>query len=189
MRIFIGIDFDKKHKEQLAKLQQLIVSKCSGGVFTAAENFHLTLHFIGEIEKDQLGAIERGLAQGAKETEAFDLTLQGFGTFRKGRTAIPWLGVQEGIEPLNRLHHSLGNRLETIGYKKESRPFHPHVTFGRKVRLRTVDEQELEEVLGNQKVRVRVASFEIMESLRKEEKLIYPVLTKFTLKQSALKKG
>ena len=51
--------------------------------------------------------------------------------FRKPRVA--WLGCSETPDALAALQQQLGARLQTCGYRPETRPYHPHVTMARKV--------------------------------------------------------
>jgi len=107
--------------------------------------------------------------------------LQGLNTFQKGKTCIPWLGVKEGEKDLGALRESAETALEKIGYQKESRPFRPHMTFGRKVQLSFSDEETLQEMLKNEKVRIEVSTIAIMESTRINGELVYPVLEEIPL--------
>ena len=48
MRLFIGIQLPKTFQRELIRLQMLLKDTSRGGRFTPADNFHITLHFIGE---------------------------------------------------------------------------------------------------------------------------------------------
>ncbi len=181
MRIFIGIPFKDKDKERLQKIQKTVKEKSEGGRFAEPENFHLTLKFIGEIQEEKIQAISEVIKKAAGEVPPFKMVLQGFGVFRKGKTCIPWLGVQEGQEGLGELQGKIEGGLEEIGFKKESRPFQPHMTFGRKVQLSSSEETYLQEVLKKEQVSMEVTSVAIMESTRIEGKLVYPVIHECSL--------
>ncbi len=181
MRIFIGIPLGVKEKKQLQNIQKTVMEKSRGGRFTDVENFHLTLKFIGEIPEEYLREVKDGVQKGVEGIAPFTLVLQGFGTFSKGKTRIPWLGVREGREGLRRLQENIEGALAEIGYEKESRPFQPHMTFGRKVSLSSSEEAYLQEILQETKVPVEVTSVAVMESTRKNGKLVYPVIEGFSL--------
>ena len=91
-------------------------------------NLHLTLHFIGNVDFEELEC----LRQHARRVRAdrFSLTLDGFGLFRKPRVA--WLGCRHIPAGLARLHSMLGDELSHCEFQPESRPYSPHVTLLRK---------------------------------------------------------
>ncbi|NBG88567.1 RNA 2',3'-cyclic phosphodiesterase [Isachenkonia alkalipeptolytica] len=181
MRIFIGIPFQEREKKSLENLQKIVMEKSEGGRFADPKNFHLTLKFIGEIPEEKLQPVRAVVKKETQGVPPFKLVLQGFGTFFKGKTCIPWLGVTKGMDRLQELQEKIEQGLEEIGYEKESRPFRPHMTFGRKVRLSPLAKADLEEKLTEEKVALEVSSIAIMESTRKDGKLVYPVIEEFPL--------
>lgn len=181
MRIFIGIPFSEENKKELKKVQSRVMEKSRGGRFADPQNFHLTLKFIGEIPKEKLQEIKGVLRRLAKEETPFDMELQGFGTFQKGKTYIPWLGVEKGLGVLEGMQERIETALEDIGYQKENRPFRPHMTFGRKVQLSFSDETYLREILKQERITIEVSSIAIMESTRINGDLVYPILEEFPL--------
>lgn len=182
MRIFIGIPFSEETKKELKKVQKKVTEKSATGRFADWDNFHLTIKFIGEIDEGKLPEIKEVVERVTREERPFTLVLQGFDAFRKGSTCIPWLGVGEGKETLEKLQENMETALEEIGYPKESRPFRPHMTFGRKVQLSLSDQSALQEALSRVKIRIEVTSVAIMESTRKNGKLVYPIVKEFPLK-------
>lgn len=92
-------------------------------------NLHLTLHFIGNVYFDDMACMRR---QACKvDAAAFQLNIDRQGFFRKPRVA--WLGCSETPDALAALQQQLGARLQTCGYRPETRPYHPHITIARKV--------------------------------------------------------
>lgn len=181
MRLFIAIPFSEENKEELKKVQRSVIEKSAGGRFADPQNFHLTIKFIGETDEGKLQEIKEVLRKVAKEETPFNLVLQGFGTFQKGKTYIPWLGVEKGQETLGVLQERIESALEEIGYQKENRPFRPHMTFGRKVQLSFSDESYLVESLKDERISIEVSSIAIMESTRINGELVYPILEEFPL--------
>ncbi len=92
-------------------------------------NLHLTLHFIGNVYFQDLDCMQRAARDlGARR---FELVLDCHGFFARPR--VGWLGCSETPAALAELHAALGARLKTCGYRAEKRPYHPHVTFARKL--------------------------------------------------------
>jgi len=97
---------------------------------TRAEQFHLTLKFLGDTPPEQIDAIrETGLAT-VRET-APPAICRGLGVFPpRGRPNVLWLGLT-GAEALIALAARLDSAMQTLGYAPERRAFHPHLTLAR----------------------------------------------------------
>ena len=101
-----------------------------GARWQSAEQMHLTLRFIGEV--DGAAFREIGDALGDIEAETFSLTLDGVGHFPpRGRARIVWAGVvpNPGAHALARAHR--GPPITSLGFEPEGRNFAPHVTLAR----------------------------------------------------------
>lgn len=93
------------------------------------EQLHLTLRFIGPVERPVAEDIATAL--GTIHAPPITLTLSGVGRFdRKGRTTSLWAGVRPQ-EPLAQLHRKIDQAIARIGLPREERAFHPHVTLAR----------------------------------------------------------
>ena len=57
MRLFIAIDLPRSFKAELARIEKEVKGISCGGRFVPQDNFHITLHFIGESD-DIAGAAE-----------------------------------------------------------------------------------------------------------------------------------
>ena len=57
MRLFIAIELPKSFRAEVARLQSLLQAQSLSGRFVPLENFHITLHFIGE-STDLAGAAQ-----------------------------------------------------------------------------------------------------------------------------------
>jgi 2'-5' RNA ligase len=125
MRLFVGIDLPWEVRERLDSLDGTI----PGARWVPAENFHLTLRFIGEVGKHQAEEIDLALA--ALKAKPFPLTLSGVGTFAKaGRDFALWVGVERNPQ-LEHLQNKIETALQRIGLEPERRRFSPHVTLAR----------------------------------------------------------
>ena len=54
MRTFIAIELEEEVKDALEGAQQQAAELCRKGNYTPKENFHLTLHFLGEIRPEEV---------------------------------------------------------------------------------------------------------------------------------------
>ncbi len=126
MRLFVAIDLPWELRERLALLAGRGIP---GARWVPAENFHLTLRFIGEIQAWQAEEIDHAFA--ALRGRGFALTLAGVGTFSKaGRVTQLWVGVERN-PMLDHLHAKIETTLQRVGLAPERRRFVPHVTLAR----------------------------------------------------------
>lgn len=92
------------------------------------EQLHLTLRFIGEVERpvaeDVAAALER------VRFDRFELSLNGVGTFEKHRHGALWAGVTPR-DPLKALNAKVERACQSAGLTPEARAFHPHITLAR----------------------------------------------------------
>ena len=100
-------------------------------VAVSADEFHVTLKFLGDTSSDLLEAIQQQTAQAVAEQPPFVLRVEGVGAFPNAeRPAVLWAGLKDA-EPLVTLAARLEAAMEPLGFTRESRPFHPHLTLAR----------------------------------------------------------
>ena len=92
------------------------------------EQLHLTLRFIGEVERPLADDI--ALALGAIRFPRFDLAVAGVGMFERRNGGALWAGVQPR-EPLAALAAKVERACVSAGLEPERRAFHPHITLAR----------------------------------------------------------
>lgn len=124
MRLFVALDLPDSIKTLVEPLQRADLAHAR---WTIPDNWHITLHFIGETE--QYAAIQAALQ--SVVAEAFEMKLQGIGTFPEtGQPRILWSGIN-APDDLQQLHQNVGAALQTTGYQPEARPYNPHLTLAR----------------------------------------------------------
>jgi 2'-5' RNA ligase len=92
------------------------------------EQLHLTLRFIGEVERPV--ANDLAFALGSVRAEPFALRIKGVGRFEQRNSGALWAGV-EPKAPLASLAAKVERRCLTVGLDPERRAFHPHITLAR----------------------------------------------------------
>ena len=130
------------------------------GNFTREENLHLTLAFLGETPEGDIPAISRAIA--AISIPAFDVFFSRFGCFKQGQRELWWIGVEEGslgMRLLEQMQSRLAHGLRNGGISFDERPFNPHITLARE--LRVSGKVELAEG-----VLTRVSRISLMQSQR-----------------------
>ena len=94
-----------------------------------AEQLHLTLSFLGEVEAVDEERLRRALA--GVMVPPFFLPVEGVGVFGGERPAVIWAGVGKGHPHLFALHKRIQDALLRVGLEPDLRAFHPHITLGR----------------------------------------------------------
>ena len=97
--------------------------------WTPADNYHITLRFIGEVDDEQADSIERALA--AVHPPSFQVTPSGLGVLPSRRTPRVLAVRIEPAESLRTLYEALQNALAAADVPPEERAFRPHITLAR----------------------------------------------------------
>ena len=168
MRLFIAINFNDETRAQLLALCDVLRSRSGHGRFSAAENLHLTLVFLGECDAKQAAAAKA--VMDATAFEPFLVTVERAGRFKRNGGDIWWAGLKQS-KALMDLQEKLTDDLTTAGFTLEKRKYSPHITIGREVA--TDAAPWLIEPFGE-----TVASIELMKSERINGKLTYMAIYK-----------
>ncbi len=171
MRTFIAIALEQETKDTLLTLQNEVQRHCRRGNFTPADNFHLTLHFLGEVEAEDLEYLCEALYETARRNRPFPLTLDKIGFFPRGNKGILWAGVAKST-PLQRLFSTLEKSLEQQGFARERKRLSPHITLGREVEPERGFLQ-VQKAVAVTPTRFFVRRITLMESVRRGAKLVY----------------
>ena len=92
------------------------------------EQLHLTLRFIGEVERPL--ADDLALALSRIRSEPFELSVAGVGLFEQRSRGTLWVGVQPKL-PVAALAAKVDRACVAAGLEPEHRAFHPHITLAR----------------------------------------------------------
>jgi len=130
MRIFTGIALGDEVREKILKELKPFRKVGTPIRWTAPENVHLTLKFIGEVDESLAARVAAAL-QAMPAASPFRLRARGFGKFPEGDDLhVLWAGV-EASPQLQALFTGVEAALAPLGIACDTRPFHPHVTLGR----------------------------------------------------------
>ncbi|MEO5612506.1 MAG: RNA 2',3'-cyclic phosphodiesterase, partial [Sphingomicrobium sp.] len=92
------------------------------------EQLHLTLRFIGEVERPLADDI--ALALSRIRSDPFYLAIAGTGIFERRSGGALWAGVQPNT-PVAALAAKVERICVAAGLEPEHRTFHPHITLAR----------------------------------------------------------
>lgn len=126
---FIAIELEEETKAQLAEVQAEAEKLCRRGNYTPKENFHLTLHFLGEVQEEDLDYLQEAIYETARRNRPFTMTIDKIGFFPRGNKGILWAGIERSNH-LQRLFSTLEKSLEQQGFARERKGLSPHITLG-----------------------------------------------------------
>ncbi len=113
--------------------------------WTSPENFHITLHFFGNTGEEDIETIKHILDETSEQLSTFSFRVQGLGLFTNvNHPRVVWMGLKD-TEKLIILRDLFEEQLEQHAFKKEDRPFRPHLTLGRLKKIH--DRQNMQGVL------------------------------------------
>jgi len=96
-----------------------------------ADNLHVTMKFLGQIPAEQVPQIVTIMRDAAAGERAFAARIVGLGVFpRPERPSVVWAGLDEA-DGLICIADRLEERLTPLGFPRERRAFHPHLTLAR----------------------------------------------------------
>jgi len=140
IRAFFGLPVPEENRRRLEAYLRECAAAAPQFRWTDRENLHLTMRFVGSVDRDVVDSIAQRIDPGS----SFDIALGELGTFRRGRLArVVWLGVREGAESLRALAGRLETECRAAGLEPEPRAFKAHLTLAR---ARARDGAELPEL-------------------------------------------
>lgn len=133
MRAFIAIELAAEVKTELARVQMLLRRDTAcPAKWVAPENIHLTLCFLGNLTKAQVGAVKGAMDDTGKHFAPLQLTTSLPGAFPSAeRPQTVWVGLEGDHGVMSRLHRYVEESLHVVGYRPDARPFRPHLTIAR----------------------------------------------------------
>jgi len=168
--LFVGIQLPPDIADRLAAL--------GGGVpgarWTPAENMHVTLRYIGEVDGMLADDVATGLS--SVSGSPMQIAIEGVGHFGGKSDARVLYADIAPREPLKRLRDKIETLVQRIGLPADERRYHPHVTLAR---LRRAHQErvgrflQLNGMLASQPFTVR--EFHLYASIRGSDGAVYSI--------------
>jgi len=146
----------------------------SGARWQSDDQLHLTLRFIGEVDRHRGGDIHAAL--GGIHHAPFEISLNGIGTFDHA----VWAGVAPH-EPLKALHNKVDAALARVGVAPDQRAFRPHITLARLKRSSGPVGNLLEQSGGLTSAPFAVDHFALFESVLTPDGAVYSIVERYPL--------
>lgn len=131
MRSFVAVTIDTAVKLLLASWVKEARRAFPNYRFGAPENLHVTLQFLGDVDRDREPALTAALCSAVEDVPAFRMSLGRAGSFpERGAPRILHVVVDQGREDLLRLADRVRAALSAEGFDPD-KAFVPHITLGR----------------------------------------------------------
>jgi 2'-5' RNA ligase len=174
-RLFVAV----RPPEHVRALLIAAMGGISGARWQTEAQLHLTLRFIGEVDRHVAGDILAAL--GGIHHPRFQIAVKGVGTFeRRGQPETVWAGVAPH-EPVKILHNKVDSALARIGIAPEQRAYLPHITLARLKRSSGTVRDFIEQSGGLGSPPFAVDAFALFESQLTPEGAAYTEIERYSL--------
>ena len=132
LRLFFAIDTPAPTRLEIAAISLALQESHAEAIWEPVAKLHCTVKFLGDTDDGLLPDVLEA-ASGAVDTVSPSLIryrmIGCFPTMKDPR--VVWVGMEDLSGMLRPLHDRLDAALARLGFPREERSFHPHVTLGR----------------------------------------------------------
>lgn len=141
----MALDLPEGARDALAKVSEELGPRLKGARLVPPENLHVTLCFLGSVEDERAREIADAVGACAAGLVHATARLAGLGAFPSQRRArIVWAGLVDAAGATAAAADAVGEGLAQLGFPREDRRFHAHVTLARLRDPRRVDLEGVE---------------------------------------------
>lgn len=183
VRAFIAINLPADLKDSLESKLLHLKKISSGAKWVRKENLHITLKFLGTTEEAQIAAITDVLQEVSLKYKSFEIAYEETGGFPNiRRPKVIWIGIRDK-SALIEIGSEIEEKLEKLGFPKESRKFSPHLTVARVKEAKNYSslEKKLKELEKIEFGTMTANSIALMKSDLEQSGAKYSIIEEFRL--------
>lgn len=144
---------------------------------------HLTLKFLGNTDENLIDPIVETITTVTENQKPYNIQLKNLGVFpNKNYIKIIWVGLEDEGQT-KKIAEKIDEKLNKIGFKKEKRSFHPHLTLARVKSGK--DKNKILQILDENQEKVfqknKVESIKLKKSELTSKGPVYSTLKKINL--------
>ncbi len=133
IRTFIAVDLPASVLDALEQITYQLQEKLPNTPvrWVDVQKMHLTLKFLGDISKENIGMVEKILLSEGVKRPVMEIGIGGIGAFPKIRhPRVIWIGVEAPADLFD-LRRGIEDGVARLGYNYDKYEFTPHLTLGR----------------------------------------------------------
>lgn len=129
IRLFVALPISKKTRKELFDYGKEVISKINGKCKPVSmNNLHITIIFLGEVEKERVNKVKEDFLKSSKLPTNFKVCFNGLGFFpSKDYIKVVWVG----IDPEDQILQIRKSVAKSLKFKFPFADNHPHLTLGR----------------------------------------------------------
>jgi RNA 2',3'-cyclic 3'-phosphodiesterase len=193
VRLFIAILVPEEVKAEIKATQSAMreVARHASIRWTSREQFHLTLKFLGDVQRDIVPALTVALQSACAAYRRLELSATGVGFFPDAnRPRVLWIGVTDSSNQLTELQRAVESTTSKfVAEQQRQEHFHGHITLARIKEARRGFTQALAKLAAEHSATVfgtwQVAQVILFRSELSPEGAKHTVLANFALNAGA----
>jgi 2'-5' RNA ligase len=135
MRSFLAIEMGGEVRERYAAFHAESSRNHQELRWVRPENLHLTVRFLGDAPERKVEAVRREVEAASAGAPAFLAILGQPGSFGPRHCPqVLWFGMEAGSSQLLQLEERIDAPLSKLGFPRDRKPWHAHVTVARNPR-------------------------------------------------------
>ena len=132
MRTFLAFPISGALKERLRYILDDLQQTHADVKWVKAENIHLTLKFLGDVEESGIGKISSVVREQCHDFAPVTSHLSGIGAFPDLRhPKVVWAALDDSKKELQTIAEVLRGEMIKLGVAQDEHSFKPHITLGR----------------------------------------------------------
>jgi len=164
-RVFIALNLPSDIKTRIIGLLNKLSQKCKGVKWVKSDGLHLTLHFLGDLNEEQIEQVKltmQSMGGKFKQLQFKTTKINAFPNLTIPRVIFLDCQQTNGNSVL-KLQKLLGEKLTRLGFTIDQRPWRPHITLGRVKGKPSLNFT----LISLPQTSFALATFELMESILK----------------------
>jgi 2'-5' RNA ligase len=131
VRTFVALELSESARTGILSVVDELRRRGIRASWARESTLHLTLKFLGDVEERALPEVVEAVSRASRQVSSFTLETRSLGAFPSPqRPRVLWVGV-EAPDALYQLARDVDAELGRLGFPRERKRFHPHITLGR----------------------------------------------------------
>jgi 2'-5' RNA ligase len=132
VRCFVAIALDEAWRDALSAVLRKQSPATRDVRWCTPDQLHVTLKFLGQVPPDRLEDVKQAIRTASEGVAPFTLRRAAIGAFpSRSSPRVLWCGVEDPDDGCAAWVARAEPLFEQIGYPRENRPYHAHITLAR----------------------------------------------------------